>query len=259
MRFVSSPVFSTAQATFATLVLSTAGMVAMVFTCVPAGTAPMHFWYVSFPLEIVCYIALVALTEEKWRMNWFWTKNLAQLIEEDLWDRADYSSSWWGDAKLVGKVEANRASIINFNHPQYLPPREKVLADCEPAFRAWADSADPPEFLAREDVLARLGEDEYGYPALFEHAKRAAEKIKAKQEAREAASFDVRERTKEEAGEEAAEVEAEEEANAEENSKSSSKVNAEEKAGEESVGVEPEQAQANAKAETETARTAAQE
>ena len=30
-------------------------------------------------------------------MNWFWTKNLAQLIEEDLWDRADYSSSDWGD------------------------------------------------------------------------------------------------------------------------------------------------------------------
>ena len=89
-------------------------------------------------------------------------------------------SSDWGDPDLVNDVSATRAYIVFYQNPIYLPPREKIMRDLEPAFRNWASSDLPPDFLTREDLQSKLGL--LGYTELLEHAKTATKKLEALKE-----------------------------------------------------------------------------
>ena len=87
-------------------------------------------------------------------------------------------------------MSATRAYIVFYQNPIYLPPREKIMRDLEPAFRNWASSDLPPDFLTREDLQSKLGHLEY--TELLEHAKTATKKLEAlKEKLKEAEKDDL--------------------------------------------------------------------
>ena len=171
-----APFFCTGQVFSLTLLLTTIATSMMVVFCNGLDSDVAKFYYGTLSLEAVSFFASVALTADGFRHTWFYSKNYAETIEEEAWGNEQFAKDW-KDPDLLGDLHASRAQLLRAIPKQYHPPEEKVLADLEPPFRAWAELDEPPSFLGRKIVLLALESD--GYTSLHKHAKVAFEKVKA--------------------------------------------------------------------------------